>query len=192
MDDARIRLRDAAGDTWISGFRRGRFYEVERMNSLFEEDNSNAVFSPCRKYRYWLLREWNPKLPRVVFIMLNPSTADEVQNDPTIRRCIGFAKSWGYGSLAVLNIFAFRSTDPKQLYECANPEGADNDDHIHRAMYDAAIAVCAWGTHGAHKNRGLKVMDLIPPNKRRCLKITQDGHPSHPLYLPANLTPMEF
>lgn len=119
--------------------------------------------------------------------MLNPSTADDEQNDPTVARCIEFGKRWGYGGLIVTNIFAFRATDPKRLYGLANPSGPDNDEHIVASAKESKLVVCAWGAHGKLLNRGEFVFDLI--DNPHCLGTTKDGYPRHPLYMPVDSVP---
>lgn len=156
-------------------------------NSIVESD---AVFSPCTLFRYSLTRIWTYSKPRLCFCMLNGSTAGKDVNDPTVRRCIGYAIRWGYGSLEVVNLFGWRSTDPKVLPTIKDPIGPDNDEAIRRAVARSAIVVCAWGTHGDLNNRGLAVKEMIPADKRRALRITKDGFPAHPLYLPGNLQPI--
>jgi len=151
-----------------------------------ETDIRTAVFSPCRRYRYELWRKWSDA-PACVFIGLNPSTADETQDDPTIRRCIAFARSWGHGALGMFNLFAFRATDPKEMLSTEDPVGPDNDRVLSSLPSAASMIVAAWGTHGAHLSRDKTVLSLLP--KLHALRLTKDGHPSHPLYLPSNLTP---
>jgi hypothetical protein len=146
---------------------------------------ASAVLSPGGSYRYLLSREWDEALPRCLFIMLNPSTADATQDDPTIRRCIGFAKAWGYGTLDVCNLFAWRATDPKALLKVADPVGPENDAHIRRAAAGAGLVVCAWGNHGMLMLRGKAVNDLLRREgiASSCLGVTGTGQPKHPLYL---------
>ncbi len=111
---------------------------------LFDDGRSSAVLSPDGVYRYQLVREWDRARPRVAFLMLNPSTADATQNDPTIRKCIAFARSWGCGSLEVVNLFAFRATDPRELGRCGarvDPVGAENDGYILAAARRASVVV---------------------------------------------------
>lgn len=161
------------------------------MNTLFPL-TSGAAFSPCKRYRYWLTREWSSG-ECCVFCMLNPSTADEVENDPTVSRCINFAKYWNYGRLIVVNIFAFRSTDPKALAKQSDPVGLENDHYILKAANEAHLFVCAWGTHGRLHGRGAQVRDLIRSTiAPHCLNKTKDGHPVHPLYQKSDLWPMCF
>lgn len=146
----------------------------------------DTVFSPCRRYRYY----WSTKISgggrgRCVFVMLNPSTANEVHLDPTVRRCLGFAKTWGHAELAVVNLFAWRSTDPVALYTAEEPVGAANDFWITTMCAPAERVVCAWGVHGAYQGRGEKVRGLI--ERPHVLRLNRDGTPAHPLYLPGNL-----
>ena len=149
---------------------------------------SNAFFSKDRKHRYALWRVWNNKLPKVLFIGLNPSTADEVKDDPTIRRCINYAKDWGYGGYIMGNIFAYRSTDPKNLKITTDPIGIDNNSWLIKLHSEASLTIGAWGNHGKYLDRGEEVSNLI--DNLYCLRITKEGHPSHPLYLPGNLKPI--
>ena len=148
----------------------------------------DTIFSSCRHYRYTLYREWASGDKVAMFIGLNPSTADEVKNDPTVTRCINYAKSWGYTGMYMMNIFAFRATDPAVMKECPDPVGCENDHYLGLVSGESSVVVAAWGVHGAYLNRGDEVKNLIPG--LHCLKKTKDGHPSHPLYLPKNLVPL--
>lgn len=145
-----------------------------------------AELSPCRTYRYALWRIWDETKRYVVFICLNPSTADETEDDPTIRRCIGYAKAWGFGGIYMVNLFAFRATDPKAMKAAENPIGDDNDYWL-RKLSCAGLAVAAWGNHGVHLGRSKEVRALIP--ELYCLKQNKSGEPVHPLYQKASLTP---
>jgi len=142
---------------------------------------TSAVIDPTGAYRYRLRREWDDTLPRTCFVMLNPSTADATLDDPTIRRCIGFSRFWGCGSVEVVNLFALRSTDPRALLSAADPVGAENDQHIREASTSALVVVAAWGAHGALLNRDRKVMRLL--DSPQCLGVTSAGFPRHPLYV---------
>ena len=118
--------------------------------------------------------------------MLNPSTADAIMDDPTIRRCIGYAEDWGYGRLVVGNLFALRSTDPRQLDDHSTPVGSDNDEHLLAICDEAEKIIVAWGTHGSLRDRDRKVAQLLNVDLY-ALDTTQDGHPAHPLYQPADI-----
>lgn len=144
-----------------------------------------ARFDSTAMYRYTLWRTWDASLPRVAFVMLNPSTADHRVDDPTIRRCIGFARDWGYGSLVVVNLFAFRTPSPRQLGRAADPIGPDNDRHLWAARRRAHATIVAWGVHGAMHGRDRHVLELLGRSRRPilCLGLTDRGHPRHPLYL---------
>lgn len=144
-----------------------------------------AVFSPCRRWRYTLTREWIGGDGVCAFIGLNPSTADETQDDPTIRRCINYAKAWGFGGLLMLNLFAWRATDPQDMLAADEPVGALNDEYL-RLIEDVPLAVAAWGTKGTHLNRERAVADRYR-GRLHVLRLTSGGHPEHPLYLPKSL-----
>lgn len=159
------------------------------MNQLSFLSESGAEFSPCRKYRYKLWRTWG-KGEYVAFVGLNPSTADEVDNDPTVRRCINFAKTWGFDGLLMLNIFGFRSTDPAGLKTIDDPVGPGNDQALITGSQQAGLTVAAWGTHGGYLNRHDNVLKLL--DNLHYLKLTQGGYPNHPLYLKADLKPIPW
>lgn len=151
-----------------------------------------AVLTVDRIYRYSLIRVWDEELPLVTFILLNPSTADEMKDDPTLRRGIDFARRWGFGQLAFVNLFAFRATDPKDLLVAKDPIGPYNDAHI-VAWCDAATRiVCAWGNNGTHRNRDQRVIHLLREREFElfCLGTTKGGHPKHPVRL-AKTTPLQ-
>jgi len=158
------------------------------MNGLLV--NKNAIFSDCRKYRYALSRTWNGKKKTILFIGLNPSTADEKIDDPTIRRCINYAQNWGYGSLLMVNLFAYRATLPSELKNVKNPIGNDNDLQIIELSKKADIAVAAWGNEGTLLNRDKEVKKILP--NLMCLKINKSGQPSHPLYQKKDLKLIKY
>ncbi len=149
--------------------------------------DSGALFSPDRVHRYTLWRIWDKEKPYAAFVGLNPSTADETKNDPTVTRCINYAHDWGFGGLVMLNIFAFRSTDPKNLYSCKDPIGPENSFYIQKVSKEAGLTVAAWGNHGIFLSRGREALSLL--TKPHCLKLNKSGCPSHPLYLKKNLKP---
>jgi hypothetical protein len=159
--------------------------------------SSTATISPCGQYRYVLERRWedgweDDQRGPLVFLMLNPSKADADQDDNTIRRCIGFAQRWEFCGLRVVNLYALRSTDPKQLWKAADPVGPDNDQHI----IDAAagmFVIAAWGAN-AKSQRVKRVCELIRDNALhvQCLGLTKHGHPQHPLFVRGDTQPIPF
>ena len=134
-----------------------------------------------------LWREWIGGDGYAMFVGLNPSTADETMDDPTVRRCINFAKAWGYGALCMTNIFAFRATDPADMKAAIDPVGPDNDKTLLEMARSAGVVIAAWGVHGAYLERSAKVHHMLGP--LHCLALTKEGHPGHPLYLPKDLMP---
>lgn len=158
-----------------------------------------TIFSPDRVYRYTLWRELfsenggNPKL-FVQFICLNPSTADENLNDPTVRRCIGFAKLWNYGAFCMTNLFAFRATNPKVMKEQNDPVGVKNIDHILQCGAEASLVIAAWGIHGEFRNQDSVVKNAFAKAglKLHHLGLSKYNHPKHPLYLRADVKPKPF
>lgn len=125
-----------------------------------------------------------------MFIGLNPSTADEVINDPTIRRCIGYTKDWGYSNLCMMNLFAFRETLPILLKKAENPVGPDNDDALLTMAEKAEVVVAAWGNHGSYMGRDEEVKTML--SQLHYLRLTKEGFPNHPLYLPKELKPIPW
>lgn len=162
------------------------------LQLLFDQSfESSARFSECRRYRYELWRKWDNSKPYAMFIGLNPSTADEAIDDPTIRRCIAFSKSWGFGSLCMTNLFAFRATDPEVMKSESFPIGGHENDLALRSLADGAgVVVAAWGVHGTHLDRAAAVMKMLP--KLHCLGLSKDGHPRHPLYMRSDCKPIPF
>ncbi|MCU4651536.1 DUF1643 domain-containing protein [Roseibacterium sp. SDUM158016] len=146
---------------------------------------SVAEYSDCELYRYTLTRVWDEGGARALFVMLNPSTATEVQNDPTVERCERRARALGFGAFRVLNIFAFRATDPRDMRAATDPVGPGNDAAILDSLPWADRVICAWGTHGAHLNRGPEVERLLRGAGAELfhLGLSKDGHPKHPLYI---------
>ena len=156
-----------------------------------DDTASTAVYSDCERYRYRLTRIWKPATQRVLFIMLNPSTATEVQNDPTVERCERRARTLGYGAFGVCNIFAYRAMDPKEMRAQSDPIGPENDISINAAAAWATHIVCAWGTHGAHLNRGLEIARILrtQPKPLMHLGLSIADHPKHPLYISYKVQP---
>ena len=165
-----------------------------------------AEFSADRVYRYSLGRVWSRRAPHLVIIGLNPSTADDRRDDPTIRRGGGFARQFGYGGLKVVNLFAYRSTEPDALRHAADPVGPDNSLAIRKAVGDCLCSLpapggtarirvlCAWGANGVYLDQDLAVMDWLDglDIETVCLGVTNNGSPKHPLYLPAGITPLSY
>ncbi len=147
-----------------------------------------ANFSRCRRYRYTLWRRWSETGPLVMMIGLNPSTADARHDDPTIRRCIRFARDWGGAGLLMVNLFAFRATYPSVLKAETDPVGPRNDLWIRRMASQSQLRVAAWGNHGVFMDRAGQIQRMLR-GKLSVLRETGAGQPAHPLYLPAHLEP---
>ncbi len=159
-------------------------------DALIGDRSKSAFFSKDRRYRYLLRRRIGDSEKRVLFVMLNPSKADETRNDATIRRCTGFVRDWGYGLLDVVNLFALMSTYPKALLKAKDPIGSDNDAAIRAALEVADIVVLAWGNHGLdHEGRAAAVIEMARKAARPyCLGLTKRGTPRHPLRLARTTT----
>lgn len=163
------------------------------MRATLAVAQRSAVISDCQRFRYRLSRRWGEG-PALVFIMLNPSTADASVDDATIRRCVGFAAREGWGAIDVVNLFAYRATDPKDLRRAGYPIGPDNDNAITEAVTSAGCVCLAWGANAGELARPGEVLALL----RRlgidlhCLRITRSGHPQHPLMLPSDCTLRPF
>jgi hypothetical protein len=142
-----------------------------------------VVYSPCQTWRYLLSRDFPEGEGTLNFLMLNPSTADAVRNDPTVRRCIGYAQRWGYATLLVTNIFAFRATLPRVLAAAPDPVGPENDAYIVQTARTAERVVIAWGIHGRLHDRDRCVIELLRDIPLLHLGLTREGHPRHPLYV---------
>lgn len=160
---------------------------------MLNESISDAIISDCGKYRYALTRIWDSGKPKVMFVMLNPSTADAHCDDATIRRCISFAKSWGYGGIYVCNLFAFRATDPKELLSVDNPFGDKNIWHTRQLSDKVDVIVCAWGNKRIvdailKKQNPLELLGYALP-KLYYLELSKDKEPKHPLYLRRDVKP---
>lgn len=154
---------------------------------------ATATYDPSGRYRYRWSRVWGEGR-RCVFVMLNPSTATAHQLDPTVTRCVGYARAWGYAALEVVNVFAYRSTDPKALREVADPVGDGNDEALVAAGRAGAVVAAGWGVSGAVSGREASVRRLFADQQipLSALRLTRDGHPGHPLYLPRSLTPRRW
>lgn len=159
-----------------------------------EDAASEALYSDCETYRYALTRVWDQHGPKLLYIMLNPSKATEVQNDPTIERCERRARALGYGGFRAVNIFALRETDPHAMRRHPAPEGADNAPTLISSCDWADTILAAWGVHGAHLDQGPKTRDLLFDAGYRLhhFGLTKEGHPRHPLYVPYAQQPTEW
>ncbi len=146
---------------------------------------AGARFGGRRRYRYALWRRWDHSRPTCAFVLLNPSTADERDDDPTIRRCVAFARSWGFGGVIVVNLFALRASDPRSLRLARDPVGPANDRALVTHARGADLVVLGWGAHGRLRGRADEVRRLLAPvrAKLRRLGSTRSGEPRHPLYI---------
>jgi hypothetical protein len=158
----------------------------EEAWAFFDAPNG-AVFDLSRKYRYLLWRRWSDELPALCFCMLNPSTADAFRLDPTIARCMSFARDWGFGSLQIVNLFAFRSTDPAALLRKRDPVGRLNDEFIERVVKSSDRTVLAWGNHGVLRDRDKEMMivmrEACGDDRLYHFGLTRLHQPKHPLYV---------
>lgn len=158
---------------------------------LFDTDAKSARLSSDRVYRYQLWRRWSDGGRYVNFICLNPSKADEAADDPTVRKCVKYADSWGFDALCITNLFAYRATDPEAMKRFTDPIGFGNDRHLKQVAEGASLIVCAWGLHGTHLSRASKVKNLLRRFDLHYLRISRE-QPWHPLYLPDNLRPSRW
>jgi hypothetical protein len=182
-------VRSAGNGEWADSNLEGYSYLIKTSN--FERIvgmANDAVFSKDGLYRYWLSRTIAPIGKKVTFICLNPSTADASHNDPTISRCIDFAKQWGASTLIVVNLFAYRSTDPRVLRVAYDPVGPENDTWLKKAMTQSDLVVAAWGNGGKLNGRAELVKSMFP-KRLHALRLSKQGMPCHPLYLPSGLRP---
>ncbi|MCA9117393.1 MAG: DUF1643 domain-containing protein [Planctomycetaceae bacterium] len=152
-----------------------------------------CAFSRCRTYRYRLEIHWSDG-PCINWLMLNPSTADEVANDPTVERCERRSRAWGYGRMIVTNLFGLRATDPAWLRKVEDPVGPRNNHHIIKAALEADQVMVAWGNHGRIGGRSAKVCRLLERKNLdlHTLRVSKTGEPAHPLYLSYDLTAIEY
>lgn len=152
--------------------------------------SSWAEFSSDRVHRYALWRTWDKSKGIAMFIGLNPSTADEAKNDPTVSRCINYAKHWGFGGMIMSNIFAYRATDPKMMKVAEDPVGPENDQWLLKLAKEASLIMATWGNHGEFLERGKAVISLFEGTELHCLTLNKTGHPKHPLYCSSTLKPV--
>jgi len=152
----------------------------------------SASFSRCGKYRYQLVRQWDDGDGCCVFIGLNPSTADHRQDDPTIRRCMGFARRWGHQKMVMINLFAYRTPHPAELKQAPSPEGKQNRRVLRRHCQSENRIVAAWGAHGILNNQAARLSDIWSGNTLYCFGLTAGGQPLHPLYQRSEATLSRF
>jgi hypothetical protein len=165
---------------------------LHRQNNVADIE-SGAVLDVSGRYRYSLWRAWSIYHPRIAFVLLNPSTADDERNDPTIRRCIGFARAWNFGSIEVVNLFAYRATDARELLKVDDPVGAENNYYLIQAVERCSTVVVGWGTRGTLLGRDRQVMSLLAGRKDvYCLGITKNRQPRHPLYVKGDTSLVPF
>ena len=161
--------------------------EIERRVA---DQDCGALISKDSVHRYLLWRVWDRHLPLILFVGLNPSTADATKDDPTIRRCIGYSRGWKYGGLLMGNLFAYRATLPAALKFAIDPIGPENENWLLAANWLAETTIACWGNHGAHLNQdgrvGIKLL------RRHALAVTKSGQPAHPLYMRKNLSPIAY
>jgi len=154
----------------------------------------SALLSPCGHYRYELRRTWDPRLPVLRWMMLNPSTADGRLDDATVRRCIAFARAWGFGGIVIHNLFALRATKPVELRRHPDPVGTWSDAFL-LAVPPTLLTIAAWGTNGGLLGRDRRVLSLLARRGVRLHHLgplTNAGHPRHPLYVRADARPSPF
>ncbi len=155
---------------------------------------SRAVYSSCETYRYLLERAWDPAARRITFVMLNPSTASELRNDPTIERCERRSRAMGFGAFRIVNLFAFRATAPADLRRASAPEGPANGMVIDAAVQWSDMTLAAWGTHGDFRGQGPRTAEHLRAagGELYHLGLTKHGHPRHPLYVSYHVTPQRW
>jgi hypothetical protein len=156
-------------------------------------DNGGAVFDRAQKYRYLLWRNMPKGKGSILLVMLNPNRADEMRNDPTIRRCISFADSWGYKHIEVVNLFAYKAEKPDMLKTAKRPVGTHNNSIIQKRAVSASLRIVAWGNHGRLFERDEEVLAMLNEHGPVfCLGTTKSGAPRHPLYLRSDVRPLAF
>lgn len=158
-----------------------------QRNHQAGDTRSEAIYSSCQTYRYALTRIWHNESPRIALVMLNPSTASELRNDPTVARCEARARASGQGGFRVVNLFAFRATDPRDLKAAPDPCGPDADAALTEAALWADTILCAWGNHGRYRQRDMQALALLRAAGKPLfhLGLTLQGQPRHPLYVAA-------
>lgn len=167
---------------------------MDSRHGRFDDPTRGATLSLDEKYRYHLWRRVSDSPNVVVFVMLNPSTADAATDDPTIRKCMEFARRWGFGRVDVVNLFAWRATNPKELPRVAEPVGLENDGRLVERCLGAEWVIAAWGSNKFAASRARLVTHMLTGTgvHLRCLRKSKDGHPWHPLYVPYATMPITY
>ncbi len=153
------------------------------QTTLLPDRWRGASFSRCGRYRYDLWREWGTGDGTMLWIMLNPSTATIMTDDPTVKGCGKRTRMWGFRRTVVCNLFAYRATDPARLADPKDPVGPENDEYIETWSQKADLIVAAWGTHGRYRQRSFEVLHNLQQLDLKCLGVNDDGTPKHPLYV---------
>ena len=151
-----------------------------------------AVFDATRTYRYWLRREWDARLPGLTFVLLNPSIADEVNDDNAVRCCMRFACDWNFGSVEIVNLFGIVDTHPKKMKGFQNPVGSCNDQYVMESVNRASAVVIGWGNDGRHAGRAKEMLELLKEHSLLCLGKTTEGQPRYPSRLPTDTPRVKF
>ncbi len=169
-------------------------YKTFTSSTISDNTYSSAIFSKCKRYRYALTRSKKKSANLLLFILLNPSTATEIETDPTITRCQKRASLLGYHSFRVCNLFAFRTKTPAIMKAHHDPIGFCNDMIINYSLREAKQVICAWGSHGNHLNRAEIIKELVRRSDTRAfhLGLTKNNQPKHPLYLRYSEVPIEW
>lgn len=162
------------------------------QTAISQNMTADARVSADGRYRYKLSRRWQAGGLTLLMVLLNPSTADARQNDPTVRRCLGYAQGWGFNCLLVGNLFAYRSRWPRDLLTAADPVGPDNDQALLELAAAADLVVAGWGNHGQSLGRAAAVRRLLESYGWHALGWTKSGQPKHPLYLPGSARPQSW
>lgn len=193
---ANIYLSDEAPILPNIGISTSHLVSIEELKPHEPKPKKHAIISDCKKYRFALHREWDDSKPTAMFIMLNPSTADAEKDDPTIRRCMSFAKSWGYGGIIVCNLFPFRATNPKELLirENISTQISLNGSYIRQLQEHCRVVILAWGNelildYIFKQHYPFGKLNYLQIEKIHYLELSKNGTPKHPLYLPQTLKP---
>ena len=162
----------------------------DRQENPDDDYISDVIFSTCKKYRYALTKTWDESLPKLMYIGLNPSVADSKKDDPTVKKCVAYAKELGFGSILIGNLFSYISPNPENLKKADDPIGPENDKWLLRLADESDKVIAMWGNHGSYRNRCNEVCEL--DIELNCLEVTKKDQPYHILYLPYGLKPKRY